>query len=808
MAGKTLKADLHVHSSYSTRPSQWFLRKVGCSESYTDPLRLYEIAREKGMDLVTITDHNTLAGSLEIAHLENTFLSEEVTTYFPEDGCKLHVLVYGITENQHRDISRIRESVFDLAEYLNRNEIAHGVAHPMFSINDRLSLEHMEQILLLFRNFELNGSRDQFQNNILRQILKKLTREDINRIANKHHMTPHGAEPWKKNIIAGSDDHSSLNIARVYTEVEDVSNTDEFLEKLNLAGGRILGRDSTPKTLAHNLYSIAYQFYKTKFGLGRYSNMASFLRFADRALLPPSRVSKGLDDLLREYIGARKEPEFLKSKPGNLKILIQKEAREIIAGNPRFSGILDRDELEPWETEEIWFEFVDKIAEKCLKHSADSILENLPGADLFSVFHTIGSVGSLYLMLAPYFISHSLFIKDRRFALQCREHFNGRKVSAGREIKIAHFTDTYSDVNGVAHTLRLQAKMAEKNRKEQTIITCGPESGSPRVTNFEPIGRYEMPEYPDMKLFYPPLVKMLDYCYRENFTHIHSATPGPVGLAALAIARILRIPVFGTYHTALPQYVNLLTNDQSAEELMWKYIGWYYNQMETVYVPSRATGEDLIKNGIPEEKIKFYNRGIDAERFHPSNRNGFLALRFGIDKSETKLLYVGRVSREKNMPLLADIFRGLFHMRKNVRLIVVGDGPYMKEMKESLAGYPVTFTGFLEGKQLAQAYASSDIFIFPSTTDTFGRVVLEAQASGLPVIVSGRGGPRENLIDEKTGFIVSSNERDCYIRAALKLIDNPGLLNWMRGNAREYAESRSFESAYLELWDSFSTVAV
>jgi len=808
MDNKTLKADLHVHSKYSRRPSQWFLRKIGCSESYTEPARLYSLARGWGMNLVTITDHNTIEGSLEIAHLHNTFISEEVTTYFPDDGCKLHVLVYDITESQHEDISRVRKSVFDLVKYLDSRGITHAVAHPMFSINDRLTREHIEQMMLLFKNFELNGSRDRYQNSIIKQILDNLAREDIERLSNMYNLEPSGNRPWEKNFIGGSDDHSSLNIARVYTEVEGASSVEEFLKGICRNRSRVEGRSSTPLTLAHNLYSIAYQFYRDKFGLGRYSDVELLLRFADRALLPPSREGAGFFKRLKNKIGSRKRADFLKSDDSNLQTLIQKEAGKIISDNPRFHGMLDKSDFEPWDMEEVWFEFINRISEKCLKHSANSLLDNFPCANLFNIFHTAGSVGSLYLMLAPYFISHALFIKDRSFSRECRDYFLKRENGGKEELKIAHFTDTYHDVNGVALTLQMQAQTAIKNSKKQIIITCGPEPETPRAVNFEPIGCYEMPEYPDLKLYYPPLVKMLDYCYRENFTHIHAATPGPVGLAALAISRILRMPIFGTYHTALPQYVSHLTNDQSAEELMWKYIGWYYNQMNTVYVPSRATGEELIRKGIPREKIRFYERGIDTDRFHPSRRNGFFSSRFGVSDSEIKLLYVGRVSREKNMPLLETIFRELAARRKGVRLIIVGDGPYLEQMKRSMNNLPVTFTGFLRGEELAQAYASSDIFIFPSTTDTFGKVVLEAQASGLPVIVSDRGGPRENLIDEKTGFIASAEDPDSYLSAALKLIDNPGLLNWTRQNAREYSKNRSFESAYLKLWDSYHTVAV
>ncbi len=161
-----LRADLHVHSKFSKRPTEWLLRKIGCAESYTEPETLYRLAKERGMDIVTVTDHNSLIGSLEIAHLEGTFVSEEITAYFPEDRCKFHVLAYDITEAHHEDISRLRENIRDLVRYLNEQKIVHALAHPFYAVNERLTPEHLDEVLLLFKNFELNGSRDAYQNEL------------------------------------------------------------------------------------------------------------------------------------------------------------------------------------------------------------------------------------------------------------------------------------------------------------------------------------------------------------------------------------------------------------------------------------------------------------------------------------------------------------------------------------------------------------------------------------------------------------------------------------------------------------------
>jgi len=246
-----MKIDLHVHSQYSTRPSQWVLQKLGCQECYTEPLALYRIAKEKGMTAVTITDHNTINGVLEIAHLPDTFISEEVTSYFP-DGCKVHVLVYRIDERQHLDIQKARKNIFELVHYLHAEGISHSLAHPIWSVNNRLTLVHFEQLLLLFKNFELNGGRDARLNDWLKIILSILSPQDMENMMETYRVTPPFPTPWEKNFTGGSDDHSSINIARMFTQVEMAPDLQQFFGGLNQGKAEIRGQASTPLTLAYN----------------------------------------------------------------------------------------------------------------------------------------------------------------------------------------------------------------------------------------------------------------------------------------------------------------------------------------------------------------------------------------------------------------------------------------------------------------------------------------------------------------------------------------------------------------------------
>ena len=336
-------------------------------------------------------------------------------------------------------------------------------------------------------------------------------------------------------------------------------------------------------------------------------------------------------------------------------------------------------------------------------------------------------------------------------------------------------------------------------------MTCDGENRTDRsgIQNFKPIGAYDFSDYPESKLFYPPLMEMLEFCYRQNFTRIHAATPGPIGLAALLVARLLKLPINGTYQTSLPLYAQFLTGDVMMEELAWKYTKWFYNQMGRIYVPSQSAYQELVEKEIAAEKIHLLPHGVDIERFHPRKNNGFLKKRFPVDDG-LKLLYVGRVSREKNLHILSRAYQMLYQQRKDMQLIVVGDGPYLAEMQEKLDSTSCFFTGYLKGDDLATVYASCDIFIYPSTTDSYGRAVLEAQASGLPVIVTDRGGPQENIVAGKTGLSITGDDADSIVDALHFLIANPTAAREMSRAARQYMEERFFDGAFQHSWKMYA----
>ena len=173
---------------------------------------------------------------------------------------------------------------------------------------------------------------------------------------------------------------------------------------------------------------------------------------------------------------------------------------------------------------------------------------------------------------------------------------------------------------------------------------------------------------------------------------------------------------------------------------------WFYDQMDTIYVPSECYLRQLADNGFDRRKLRVLTRGVDVAQFSPDRRDPQFWPSLGAGNG-CKFLYVGRVSREKNLDTLLEAFVDLKRAGTEAELLIVGDGPYLATLRDRYRRGDIVFTGFLEGDDLARAYAGADVFVFPSTTDTFGNVVLEAHASGLPTIVSNQGGPAENVVD-------------------------------------------------------------
>ncbi len=792
------RADLHVHSKHSDRPSEWFLRRIGSPESFVEPLALYRTCRERGMDYVTITDHNSIRGALEIAHLPGTFLSSELTTYFPENRCKIHCLVWGITEKNFKALDELRPNIYDLHRYLNDHHIVHAVAHPLFRVNDRLTLEQFEKLILMFKRFEgLNGSRHPRAGTVARAVFDQLTPEGIEQLADKHGMQPTGSEPWKKFLTGGSDDHSGLYTAEAHTVTPPAATVFDFLQFLNEGNHRPAGRAGTSVRLAHSLYGIACSYYEhriLKSRSGRDSTVGALLRrMTDEPREPETGLRAALAQPIRRLVIEHRKKQLSDIE----KMLID----EIAAIRSRPVEDVPEEQEEGGHQDGRKFRAACRIGHQLAFAFMQRFVEQIRRGGLIESIQSFASLGPVVLGVAPYLTAFSVQHKDEPFLESIAAAFPGTASRTRRSGKQAWFTDTFTDMNGVVNTIRTLAGLAHRTGRPLTVVTCLPDDPAADfpVKNFRPAGRFTLAEYKQQELVCPPLLEIINWLEEEEIDELIISTPGPVGLAALAAARLLKLRVRGIYHTDFPQYVSLFSEDEKLEEVTWRYMAWFYAGLDRIAVPSQAYLEQLADRGFDRGKLAVMPRGVDIERFSPEKRDASFWELFNLN-GEFKFFYAGRISREKNLENLLDAFRSLQSDRSfSAVLVLAGDGPDLDEFKKEYANEYIVFTGRLEGDDLAKAYASADFFVFPSRTDTFGNAVLEAHASGLPALVSEEGGPREIVRSHNSGLVVDARGPDTLAEALRRVRRDDALRGTLKQGALNRARDSRWESVLEKL---------
>jgi glycosyltransferase involved in cell wall biosynthesis/predicted metal-dependent phosphoesterase TrpH len=793
------RCDLHIHSRHSARSEEWLFRRLDFPDSYSDPKQLYEQLCKRGMDYVTITDHDSIDGCLEIAHLTGTFISEQVTTYFPHDTCKLHILVWGISEQQHRDIKDLRENIFDLQRYLQRAQIAHAVAHPLYSVNGKLEAMHLEQLILLFKHFEgINGLRDALLSDLAQTLFKQLTPEQIDVFANRHGVAPTHAEAWKKILVGGSDDHGGQFAASAFTETPETKSAQEFLKSVRNGNCTPRGEGGTPLILSHGFYNTVACFIQDRFHekLGPSGALLEkmFSRFMEGRAPTEFTLKEKTEFIVQGVLSGKL---FDLAKPAN--VSLWKELSGYFA-RPEVKAKLAARLDKVSEPERRTFLMANMVAEQLAFRFFNKFVQQLSSGNMVESMQALSAIAPILVILTPYIYGFHSQAPSRRWLRNLFKDLTGEIPVALQNHKRAWFTDTLEDVNGVATTIRRMTAAGAAAGKQLVVVASRSDlqlSDIP-IKNFPPIGEFELPEYELQKLSFPPILQMLDYVQRERFTEIIISTPGPVGLTALLAAKMLNLQTSGIYHTDFPQYIRILTEDSFLESVAWGYMHWFYGQVDTVFVNSEEYKQSWIKRGFDPAKLKILPRGLDTELFHPARRDSAFFEKFGASNGEVRLLYVGRISREKDLDVLADAYRQLRKEGVPVQLFVVGHGPYSEALAKSLPD--AFFTGYLRGTELATAYASADIFVFPSTTDTFGNVILEAQASGLPVVVSDSGGPKELVAHKANGLITRSHNVEDFTDAIRVLVTDQRLRERMASSARKSVTDRSWPHAFVKFW--------
>src|SRR5437773_5401000 len=613
------KCDLHIHSRFSARSEEWLFRRFDFPDSYSDPKALHRQLLERGMDYVTITDHDTIEGCLQIADLPHTFASEQVTTYFPQDQCKLSILVWGISEQQHREIEGVRDNIFELQHYLQTAQIAHAVAHPLYSVNGKLEASHLERLILLFKHFEgINGLRDALLSDLAQTLLTQLTPDEIEMLANRHNLAPTHAKPWKKIFVGGSDDHGGQFAASAFTEARGANSVEKFHVAIRNGNCSARGRGGTPLALSHGFYNTLVCFIEDRF----------------REKLGPSAVL--LEKMFSRFMEGRDPTEFTLGEKAGLAgqaVLSGKIFELLKPANvslwKELSGYFSRPEVKAKLTRQLdavseperrTFLLANMVAEQLAFRFFNKFVQQLSSGNMVESMQALSAIAPIIVVLTPYIYGFHSQAPSRKWLRSVFKELTGEIPLALQNRKRAWFTDTLEDVNGVATTIRKMTAAGAAAGKELVVVASRSnlQLSDVPIKNFPPIGEFELPEYELQKLSFPPILQMLDYVQRERFTEIIISTPGPVGLTALLAAKMLNLQTSGIYHTDFPQYIRILTEDSFLESVAWVYMHWFYGQLDTVFVNSEEYRQSWVRRGFDPSTLKILPRGLDTELYHPA----------------------------------------------------------------------------------------------------------------------------------------------------------------------------------------------
>src|SRR5947209_16791573 len=435
------RCDLHIHSKFSARSEDWLFRRFDFPDSCTEPLDLYTQLREHGMDFVTITDHDCIDGCLAIADKPGTFISEQLTTYFPQDPCKVHVLVWGITPAQHQDISVFRSNVFELQKYLAENRIAHAIAHPLYSVNGKLTSAHLERLILLFKHFEgINGLRDSLLSDLATKLLRDLTPAKINEFANRHDLAPTHPEPWRKILVGGSDDHGGKFFASAFTETPNAKTPAEFLAHIMAGRCQPKGRAGPPLALSHGFYNTLSCFIQGRFHekLGPSAVLLEqmFSRFMEGR--DPTRFT------LREKAtfitqGVLSGKIFELAKPANVSLWNQLSK---YFARPEVKAKLNDELNGVSEPERRTFLMANLVAEQLAFRLFHKFVQQISTGNLVESIQALSAIAPIVVILTPYIYGFHSQAPSRQWLRQIFQELTGTIPPELRNEKRAWFTDT------------------------------------------------------------------------------------------------------------------------------------------------------------------------------------------------------------------------------------------------------------------------------------------------------------------------------------------------------------------------------
>jgi len=810
-AGECLRVDMHCHDHNSDVPDELWGRILGLPETWLKTGKLVKRLKHNGCDLVTITNHNNARSCwtlLDEGH--DVLVGAEFTCFFPEDDLYLHVLTYGFTPAQEVVLNAKRQNVYDFLRYAAEHDIPVVMPHPLYlySSNDHFDVELFQKLAVLFQRFEvLNGQRDLWQATLTLNWTRGLTPELIRTYARKHKLDPaeFGVDPEApKVLVGGSDDHmgifagqcgSRLWVPNLRERLRREKPSELALEAIRAGQISPFGHVAENQKLNIALLDYFAQIATRIEDPGLLRILLHRGEASDK--LACFAISNALLELQKNK-HARKFFEFvhdaLRGKKPNkmVKWNVSKKYRFCIAHLERIADSHN-------ESLEVFSETVnDSIADLftelnrlIIQRVQDSefskklrVSESFSTEDLTRKFEIPSQLSALLLgagtkhtqvssralgelagkVSFPLMIATVLAgacLASTRALYKNRPFLNRFASHIGRnhhEFRVLHLTDTLFDKNGVSNSLTGKLRQIQQNDIAIDMLVCHESAKpEPHLHVTRPLAAFTLPDSGGQRLRIPDLLEIARIFYSGGYDRVICSTEGPMVAVALYLKYMFNIPCFFFMHTDWLEYIRSTTNASRHErDRIRRILRLLYGEFDGIFVLNREHRDWLagFEMEIPEERI--FLTAHHAPAVDTSATPIRKADLFEDATDDTPVLFIAcRLSAEKGLADLPEILAQARQSLPDLRLVIAGSGPAEAELKQMLPD--ALFLGWVDKQTLASLYAGLDLFVFPSRFDTFGNVLLEAFAHGMPAIAYDCKGPRDIIEHEKSGYLANDS---------------------------------------------------
>lgn len=814
----TLKIDLHCHDYNSDVPDEILGRILNIPETWLPTEDLVSSLNQQNCDVITITNHNNARSCFALQKQGRDVLTgAEFTCHIAEFHTSIHVLTFGFNEDQEIILNKKRGNLYQFLEYTNAQNIPTIWAHPLYYYSKKGTppIEFFQKMSLVFERFEvINGQRDSWQNMLSLHWIKNLNEEKIREFSKKFHINleQYCRNPFKKSIAGGSDSHMGIFAGLTGTNliIENLGEKLKTQSKSQIALNALRNGDMSPfgapnenekmtaafldyfcqigmhmqdpgliRIILHkgsaNEKLLGFLITNSFMELRKHKKTISFLKIFHECFqgIVPNAAKKifVIKDYKNIFDLARNIALTRKNNPTNLPEVFQDSIEKIFQdlNDVFFRRLVKKQFHEKFFTYDWPEENISKIIESLELPSTLRSYTNPKKKN-----HKKGNIdltkildGLSFPMLASTVLYSAAFTSTKVL-------YNNRsllKTFAEHEGILKHpqrmlwLTDTFGDKNGVSVSLRhMLEQIKKKNLPIDLLISSDRIEPEDHLIVVKPFYKFTLPFYHNQEIRIPNILTIHELFRKGEFDRIMCSTEGIMGLITLILKSSYSVPAYFFVHTDWITFIKkTLDPDIHMLNRIRRILRVFYRQFDKIFVLNK------------EQKLWFKSKeiGIDADKvfqtahwsdsmFKPVQNHPTEI--FGTNPGDKIILYAGRISHEKGIEDLESVYKRVKSSIPEVRLVIAGSGPAEGYIREKIP--EAILLGWVDYAKLPEVYSAADLLILPSRFDTFGRVIIEAMACGLPVISYSSKGPKDIIQNEKTGLLVNSKTE-----MASKIID-------------------------------------